>query len=133
MSQENVKIARQVYGAWGRGDFTATVSLLDRNATLVIDASIPDGGGVFVGPEGVATYMRRFLDAWHELTIAGESFRAVGDTVLIRVKQTGIGKGSGVPVDITYFHLMTFRGGKVIRLDAILDEAEALEAVGLSE
>ncbi len=133
MSQENVKNARQVYEAWGRGDFTATVSLLDQNATLVIDASFPDGGEAFAGPEGFATYMRRFLAAWDTLTITGESFRAVGDTVLIRVNQRGVGKGSGVPVDTTYFQLMTFRGGKIIRVDSILDEADALEAVGLSE
>jgi hypothetical protein len=29
--------------------------------------------------------------------------------------------------------LCTFRGGKVVRMEAVRDEGEALEAVGLSE
>ncbi len=36
-------------------------------------------------------------------------------------------------MDISYFHLWTFRGGNVIRLEVILREEDALEAVGLSE
>ena len=61
------------------------------------------------------------------------TFKDVGDTVLVEVKQTGIGQDSQVPVDHNYFQLWTFRGGKVIRLETIMREAEALEAAGLRE
>jgi len=133
MSQENVDTVARVYEGWERGDFTASVSLLEGNVTLVIDPGIPDGGGVFVGREGVRTYMTRFLAAWDSLTIAAESLKDVGDTVLVKVKQSGTGRGSGVPVDISFFQLWTFRGGNVIRLETILREEDALDAVGLSE
>ena len=132
MSQENIDALRRVYEGWERGDFTVSEPLFEENVTLVIDPEIPDGG-VFVGREGVRAYMKRFLDAWESLTIAAESFKDAGDTVLVDTTQTGTGHGSGVPIEMHLFQLWTFRGGKVIRLETILREAAALEAVGLRE
>jgi ketosteroid isomerase-like protein len=132
MSEENLETLAQIYEGWKRGDFTVGVDVLEQNATLVIDPGIPDGG-VYVGREGVRTYMTRFLEAWESLTIAAKSFKDAGDTVLVEVKQTGIGHDSHAPVNQTYFQLWTFRGGMVVRLETILGEAEALEAAGLRE
>ena len=132
MSQENVKTLRAVYGDWERGDFTASLPLFDEKVTLAIDSHIPDGG-TYMGPDGVLDYMARFLAPWESLTIAGESFRDTGDKVLVKVRQNGIGRSSGAPVELWYFQLWTFGGGKVVRLEVILDEQTALEAVGLSK
>ena len=132
MSQENVEALRAVYGDWERGDFTASLPLFDENVTLAIDSGIPDGG-IYVGPDGVLKYTSRFLAPWESLTIAAESFRDTGDTVLVKVKQNGIGRSSHVPVELRYFQLWTFGGGRVVRLEVIMNEQTALEAVGLSE
>jgi ketosteroid isomerase-like protein len=129
MSGENRETLARIYEGWERGDFTVGVGVFERNAILVIDPEIPEAG-VYVGLDGIRGYTSRFLEAWESLTIAAESFEDVGDTVLVRVKQTGIGQDSGVPVTLSYFHLWTFRGGVVIRLDSILREASALEAIG---
>jgi len=131
MPSKNVETLTRIYEAWERGDFTAGVAVFEQTATLVIDPEIPDAG-VYVGSDGIRSYMTRFLEAWGSLTIAAESFKDVGDTVLVKVKQTGIGQDSGVPVTLDYFHLWTFRGGMVIRLESVLSEAKALEAVGPS-
>ena len=77
--------------------------------------------------------MSLFLAPWESLTIAGESFRDTGDTVLVKVRQSGIGRSSGAPVEVRYFQLWTFGGGRVVRFEVIMDEQAALEAVGLSE
>jgi ketosteroid isomerase-like protein len=131
MSSENVETVASIYKGWERGDFTVGAPLFEQNAILVIDPEIPDAG-VFVGQDGFRTYMTRFLEAWESLTIAAESFKEVGDTVLVKVKQTGIGKDSGAPATLSYFQLWTLRGGMVIRLESVLSEEKALEAVGLS-
>jgi ketosteroid isomerase-like protein len=104
MSQENVERLRAVYGDWERGDFTASLPLFDENVTLAIDSGIPDGG-IYMRPDGVLKYMSRFLAPWESLTIAGESFRDTGDTVLVKVRQNGIGRSSGAPVELRYFQL----------------------------
>jgi len=132
MSRKNVETLRAVYTRWERGDFTASLPLFDENLTLDVDPGIPDGG-TYEGPEGVREYMSRFLDPWESVTIAGESFKEVGDTILVGVRQSGIGRGRGAPVQTRYFQLWTFRGGKVMRLDVIMSEERALEAAGLAE
>ena len=132
MSQENVEIVRRVYARWEQGDFAASVPLFEENVTLVVRPEFPDGG-TFVGREGTRAYMTRFLDAWEALRIAATSFREIGDTVLVKVRQAAVGRSSGIPSELDYFQLWTFRGGKVIRVESILTEADALEAAGLRE
>ena len=77
--------------------------------------------------------MRRFLDQWEEVTIEAKRLRAVGDTVLATVVQHGKGRASGIEGDTHYFQLFTFRGGKIVRMESVMGQAEALEAAGLSE
>ena len=45
----------------------------------------------------------------------------------------GKGKTSGIEGDLSYFMLFTFRGKKIVRHGVVMNEIEALEAVGLSE
>ena len=132
MSQKNLDTLARIYEGWEQGDFRVGVALFDESATLVIDRDIPDRG-TYVGPGGIKTYMKHFLADWDSLSIAAESFKDAGDTILVKVKQEGIGHQSGVPASTVYFQVWTFRGSKVIRLDSILNEPEALEAAGLSE
>jgi ketosteroid isomerase-like protein len=132
MSQENVEIVRQIYEAWATGDFRARVDDLDRHVVLIIGPEFPEFG-VFVGPEGIRDYMHRFLDQWERLTIEAKQLKAVGDTVLAEVVQHGRGRASGIEGDNHYFQLFTFRGGKIVRMESIMDEGAALQAVGLSE
>jgi ketosteroid isomerase-like protein len=132
MSQGDVEVLRLVYERWARGDFAPSLTLFDDNITLTIDSAIPDGGD-YIGREGVRAYMSVFLASWESLTIAAESFRDAEDNVLVEVRQTGIGRSSGVSVEHQYFQVWTFRAGKVVRLETIMSEKRALEAVGLRE
>ena len=133
MSQENVKALRAVYDEWGKGNFRAGVDLYDPMVLLVQGAGFPDSGA-FLGIESIAGYMRAFLEAWSKVTIEADDLRDAGDSVVAEVVQRGTGKGSGAaPDEFRYFHVWSFRGGKVIRLDVVRDQAEALEAAGLRE
>jgi len=81
MSQENVEIVREIYEAWLNGDFRAGADLLDQNVMFVVSPDFPEFG-VFVGPEGVRQFMKRFLEQWKRLTIEAKHLQAFGDTVL---------------------------------------------------
>jgi hypothetical protein len=48
------------------------------------------------------------------------------------VVQHGKGKVSGIEGDDSYFMLFTFHGGKIVRIESVRTEGEALEAAGLS-
>ena len=129
MSEQSVEALRAVYAGWEQGDFTTSLPLFDEAITMVIDPSIPDGGA-YQGIEGVRAYMSAFLEPWDTLTIAAESYEAIEDRVLVAVRQAGTGQGSGVPVELEYFQLWTFRDGKAVRFEVIMSEERARDAAG---
>jgi ketosteroid isomerase-like protein len=133
MSQENVDALRAVYGEWEQGNLRAGVDLYDRDVLLIPGAGWTDTGR-YLGRDGVTEFMRGYLDAWTDLTFAAEGeFIEAENSVVVAVHQRGVGKGSGAPTEWRGFHVWTFRGGTVIRLEAFPDRAGALQAVGLSE
>ena len=132
MSQENVETVRRIFDAWAEGDLSAGRGDLDEHIVFVVSPDFP-AWGVHVGRDGVRDYMREFLAQWERVTISAKRIEAVGDTVLADVVQHGKGKASGIEGDLRYFMLFTFRGGAIVRWECLLNEAEALEAVGLAE
>lgn len=131
MASDDREQLERIYEAWSRGDMTAAIAIFDREIVLSIDPEIPDGG-VYEGLHGVRNYTAHFLSAWDSLTITAESIREAGDSFLVKVDQQGVGRDSGAEVGFSYFHVWTFRDGKVVRLESILREEAALEAAGLS-
>ena len=131
MAPDRLERVRGVYSGWARGDFSASLPLLGEDFEFVVDPEIPDSG-TYVGRDGLRRYMLIFLAPWEELTITGESFTEVGDTVLVAVRQRGIGQTSRVPAELRYFQLWTFTGAAVSRLEVVLREERALEVAGLS-
>src|SRR2546423_9145265 len=138
MSQENVEIVRAVYERFSEADFRASMDLLDPHVVLVLGPEFAPNlmaspiGGAFYGIEAVGTYTRGFLED-QTVTMEAEEIVAVGDSVLVGVRQCGVGRASGVPTEIRYFTLWSFRGRKVIRLESFTKRADALEAAGLQK
>ena len=125
----NVEALRAVYAGWEQGDLRASLPLLHETVTLTVDRDIPDGG-TYEGTDGVRAYMSRFLEPWDSLTISAESYEDAGNRVLGKVRQAGIGHGSGVPVTHDYFQLWTFSVDKVVQLEVIMSEERARESLG---
>ncbi|MGH2957516.1 MAG: hypothetical protein ACRDL6_11030 [Solirubrobacterales bacterium] len=51
--------------------------------------------------------------------------------MVVRVRQSATGPGSGVPVEMGYYQVWTFRGERVIRIESVRERDEGLEAAGL--
>jgi ketosteroid isomerase-like protein len=130
MSQENVETVRGVYERWSQGDFRARVDVLDPLVLFVLRPEFPDAGS-YLGLERLGEYMRGFLEPWTRLTMEAEEIIDAGDSVIAALVQRGVGDGSGAPTEFRYFHVWSFRGRKVIRLECVRQRAEALAAVGL--
>ena len=132
MSQERVEIVRAVYERWSEGDFHSSLDLLDTHVVLVLGPEFPDAG-MHSGIEAVTAYTRGLLEPWTQLRMEAEEIVGAGDSVLVSVRQFGVGTASGVPAVLHYFTIWTFRGHKIIHLESFRDRAEALEAVGLTD
>jgi ketosteroid isomerase-like protein len=131
MSQENVERIHQVFDAFNRRDLDALLALTDEDfegGSLVAPME-----GRYHGHEGVLRWQQNLHEVfpdWH-----GEPLevRDLGDFTMATVRFHGHGGESGVPVDGVIWQVGEWRNGKLVRLSSHDSEAEALEAVGLSE
>ena len=130
MSRDRVEVMRRVFDDWGRGDFRAAVALYDPHVLLVLRTEFPDAG-TYLGREAIAGYHRELMTGWSDFTISGEEFLDAGDSVVVGVRQWGVGVSSGAVTELRYFQVFTFRGDAIIRVESIKERGDALEAVGL--
>jgi ketosteroid isomerase-like protein len=132
MSEENVEAIRAVYERFSMGDFRASLDVVDPLVVFVQRPEFPEPG-TYLGIARLVEYTRGFLEPWSRITIEAEDIAAAGDTVVATVRQRGVGRESGAATEFRYFQVWSFRGRKVIRLENLRNEAEALEAAGLQE
>jgi ketosteroid isomerase-like protein len=134
MSQRDVERLREAFENFlaGRSDFG--VGLLDPEVEW--DASempVPDISGIYRGPEGVQRFWRDWLAAWETVQFEYELLDA-GDRVVALIDQRMRGRSTGIEVPFgKYAHVYTFRGALIVHWRGYEHQAEALEAVGLSE
>ena len=131
MSQENVEIVRQIYDAYLSGDYEAAFARIDPEVEF--DVSIRPEGKVYHGHEGVADALRTWTGTWETFRMEVEEMIDAGDHVVGVERQSGQGRGSGIPLAQHYFSVFTLRDGKVTRIIWLPTREQALEAAGLSE
>ena len=131
MSQENVKLAHSAADAFNRRDLDAFLALLDDDVQGVPLAIDIDGG--YRGHDGIRRWWGDLVDAFPDLTIEVVGVSDPGDLTISAVRMRGHGAGGDAPVDMRVWRVARWRGQKCIWWGSFRSEAEALEAVGLSE
>jgi ketosteroid isomerase-like protein len=129
MSQENVDIMRRGYG-----HFLATGEVRAR-ADLVWDVSRlgwPDQQ-VYAGADGANQFNAEWAAAWDDWEMEPEEFIDAGERVVVILRQRGRSKATGVPVEMRFAQVWTFRDGQGIRMEMYASVEEALEAAGVRE
>jgi ketosteroid isomerase-like protein len=130
MSQENVEVVRQAFEAFERGDVSGMVKDVDPEAIATAEAGVP---GEFHGPEGFLQALAEWTEGFDQFKATAGEFTEASDCVIVRVHQSAQGQGSGVPVEADFWFVVKLREGKLVRLDIITSEKQALEAAGLRE
>ena len=128
--QEIISSLRRTYEAYSRGDFDAAIKLAHPEFELVP----PGGQSPLRGSDAVRAWMEP--DALEDQRIEPIGFRLNGNKVLIRQRTWARGAGSGIEFEIEMWAVWTLDDdGLATRLEGFLihEEAEALEAAGLSE
>jgi ketosteroid isomerase-like protein len=131
MSQENVEVVRSAYEAFARGDFETALELFHPD----IEWHDPDrpGGGTYHGHEGLIRNLEEWLEGWEEFRLEPEEFLEAGDQVVVLVRQSGRGKGSGVEIEAPLAQTYRVHEGKVVWARTYASREEALKAAGMSE
>jgi uncharacterized protein len=140
MSQENVDFVRSMFAAGESMDRDALLAALPEILEQICDPEIEwiedpqrADGRVYRGHDGVRESWEQWFDQWEEYGFEVERIVDCGNAVLAVTREQGRGMTSGATASARNFIVMTFRDGKILRYQEFSDEAEALEAAGLSE
>jgi ketosteroid isomerase-like protein len=91
----------------------------------------PEGDVVRHGREGVIDFFRERVEPWDELAVDWALHQAGPESVLALIDMRGRGRESGVPTEMRFGQLWTFREGRAIRMVLYFDVDEARRAAGL--
>ena len=131
MSEENVEIVRRINDAYLAGDFETALGLIDPDVEF--DISMRPDGKVYRGHEGVIEGLRTWTGTWEDYSFEVTELIDAGEHVIAVDRQSGRGKGSGMPLEHSFSAVYTIRDGMVVRMAWFTNRADALEAAGLSE
>jgi ketosteroid isomerase-like protein len=88
-------------------------------------------GAVRHGADSVMEFFREWTEPWENFEIDWELEEAGPDAALATIEMRGQGRVSGVPAELHFFQLWTFRDGRAVRMEMFNDEDEARRAARL--
>jgi ketosteroid isomerase-like protein len=133
MSQENVEVVQSLAEAFNRGDVEGVLAAFDENCELDEPPEMPDRPRQgFRGHDGIREWMAN-LRGVAGVRFKPRNFTSRGDVVISEWASGGTGAASGVPFEWTTYVVVRMGSGKILRAQAFLSRAEALQAAGLQE
>jgi hypothetical protein len=129
MSEENVELVKDVYGAFARGDVPAVLGAFADDIEWFEAEGMPYGG-LYRGPDAVAQNVFGPITADVDgFALVQEEFIASGGTVAAVVRYTGTGKATGKALDVPAVHVWDIRDGKLARFRQFIDTVKYAEVV----
>jgi ketosteroid isomerase-like protein len=121
MPSPNVELARSLFVPWQRGDYSST-DWADPEIEFVMGDVFPDPG-VYRGVEEMTHAWVRFFATWEGFRFDEPELVDLGGRVVGLYTIRGRGKSSGAEVEAHVANALTFRDGKVVRLELLSREA----------
>ncbi|MBA3261185.1 MAG: nuclear transport factor 2 family protein [Thermoleophilaceae bacterium] len=132
MSQENVALVRNVFDATSRRDWDAVLAAYSPDIEWD-DRDLRPEGAIHRGIDAMRQEMRAWFGTWSNYRQDVEQMLDAGEHIVVVVRESGEGKGSGAPMDHRIGVVITVRGELIVRQTLYREPNDALEAVGLSE
>jgi ketosteroid isomerase-like protein len=114
--------------AWRENDLESALRDLPENFEWVVPGH-PDGA-VRRGPHAVIEFFHDWNDQWDDPTTDWTLQQTRPDTVLALVTTRGRGRASGVPVELNFAQVWTFRDGEPVRMVLYGDAEKGRRAAG---
>jgi ketosteroid isomerase-like protein len=132
MSEENVDKVRDFIAAYNRRDFEVAVESFDPDVEFVLPAL--QSADSCQGPDEIVRFWEGLDETFEEFRLVPQEHIDAGDQVATRLRHAGRGKESGMEMDTELYHqVVTFRDGKMVRMEYFAEWSEALRAAGLAE
>jgi ketosteroid isomerase-like protein len=134
VSQTNVEVVLRISEANARRDWDAVYAAYAPDIEWEDTSGLWGDWGVPRGHDALRQAWRRWFEVFGDVSweLDGDPVDA-GDEVVVTYRVHGRGRGSGAEVDQRFTLLWSLQNGKVTRVRAYRERAEALEAAGLSD
>jgi ketosteroid isomerase-like protein len=131
VTDRNVEALRPVYDAWGSGNWAAELEVYGPEMEWEWSDEFLDIGGVARDPSDASDRLRVFMSQWEDWRAEAERYIPAGDKVVVFLRYSGRGKGSGAEITSEGAHVWTMRDGKATKLKVFSSRSRALESAGL--
>jgi uncharacterized protein len=129
--EENVRIVKQLYDAFGRNDISSVLDMFADDAVAhgPAPAGVLPWGGIHNGREGVAELLKALDESLEDEQFELHEFIAQGNKVVVPGYAKGHAKPTGRPYEIEFVHLWSVRNGKISELRVYNNTAALVEAL----
>ena len=135
LTERNVALVRDAYERIGTGGFDdgAARELIAADVVIRDRPEAPDPQE-YHGIAGVRAALESSDESFEEFDLQPTGMIGVGSRhVVVVLKMSGRGRGSGVPVEETIAHLWTVRDGKAFEMQVYSDPEDALRDARAAE
>jgi hypothetical protein len=116
----NAKVVEAAYDAFGRGDISGLLDLVDESVEWSSPRTLPQGGE-YKGKLAVAKFFENIGAAWDPLTLEVEELAEVGDGVVVGVARLDGTRRGGGAAGYGSTHVFHVRDGKITRFREYTD------------
>jgi hypothetical protein len=130
---DNVKLVKNVYDAFGRGDVPSVLGALSPDIKWYEAESNPymPSGKAWVGPDAVMSNLfMRLGTEWDGFRVHPKLFHGANGGVIVEGRYTGTYKPTGKSIDVQVCHIWDVKDGKLTKFQQYVDTAKLQEAMG---
>lgn len=132
MARADVEFLRDGYEALARGDIESFTALSRERLGPDFEFHHVWDGRILRGFEGTMEWISDTRETWEGYSQDVEELIELGEDVVVVLRISARGGGSGVPVAQQLAVLWTFEDGKAIRARSFTSREEALAAAGMT-
>jgi ketosteroid isomerase-like protein len=136
MSQENVEVVRTLYAGWEKGRFWDMTDVYAPDVEWQWSrqaAMLRSGSSNYRGLPAIGQAMREWVSEWGLFRLSPEEFIDAGDHVIVLSEVHAELKEARGEVHDHQADVITFRDGKIVRMETFDARADAMEALGIAQ
>jgi ketosteroid isomerase-like protein len=129
MGSESVEVVRRIYLAWQTGDMDELLSLVDPEVRWAPVLRFLEGERPAIGHQDLRQWFRRIRITYRSLRPLPERFEDHGSHVLVLGRLLGVSRLDEGDLDVSVSWVWTVRAGRVVAMQAFLEERAARAAI----
>lgn len=126
-----MEVVRRALAAFDSGDIEQVLSMVAPDFEARVAPELSAEPDTYRGNAGVRRYFDSFREAFEQIRFEVESLTDAGDSVVVGMRMTAVGKVTKIPVEQRNAGVWTVVDGKLARIETYAKLDDALSAAGV--